>query len=40
MTIVERAIRNVLVTGLVYLTMIEARHGLIANVIRPWMPWS
>ena len=36
----ERILSNIAVTTLVYLTMIEARHGLVAGVIRPYMPWS
>lgn len=40
MSIRERIVRNVLVTGYVYLIMIEARHGLVAGLIRPFVPWS
>jgi hypothetical protein len=36
----HRIVSNIVVTTLVYLTMIEARHGLVAGVIRPYMPWS
>lgn len=34
------AVRTSVTTTLVYLTLIEARHGLVAELIRPFVPWS
>lgn len=40
MTIGQRIVHNVVTTTLVYLTMVEAKSGLVAGLIRPFMPWS